>query len=124
MPHRLKRLLLSFVHAGRGVVESHRCGLNARIQLAAAGCAIAMSVALRISAAEWALVLLACASVIALECANTGVEALVDLTCPHRHDMARRAKDCAAGAVLVASIGAVAVGCCVFVPRLWQMIRG
>ena len=34
------------------------------------------------------------------------------------HPLAKKAKDCAAGAVLVAAIGAAIVGCIILVPKL------
>ena len=56
---------------------------------------------------------LAVALVAAVELANTALEALVDLVSPGDHPLAKRAKDIAAGAVLVASAGAAAAGACV-----------
>jgi undecaprenol kinase len=57
----------------------------------------------------WALVALAVALVLALELANTAVERLADRLHPERHPEIKLVKDCLAAAVLVASVGAVAV---------------
>ena len=65
---------------------------------------------------EWAALILATALVLFSEAVNTALEALVDLVSPGRHPLAAKAKDVGAGAVLVCSIGAVAVGIAV----LWQ----
>ena len=63
-----------------------------------------------VSRAEWALLLLACALVLSLEIVNTALESTVDLATQERHPLAKRAKDAAAGAVLVAAFFAVLVG--------------
>jgi len=60
--------------------------------------------------ADWAALILATALVLFSEAVNTALEALVDLASPEKHPLAARAKDVGAGAVLVCSIGAVAVG--------------
>ena len=65
---------------------------------------------------EWAALILATALVLFSEAANTMAEALVDLVSPERHPLAAKAKDLGAGAVLICSVGAVAVGIAV----LWQ----
>ena len=69
-----------------------------------------------LSRAGLAALILATALVLAAEALNTAIEALVDLASPAAHPLAAKAKDIAAGAVLVCSICAVAVGLAV----LWQ----
>lgn len=58
----------------------------------------------------WALVVLASAGVLAAELFNTAVEHLAHHLHPEVHPSIRVVKDCAAAAVLVASLGAVGVG--------------
>jgi len=65
---------------------------------------------------EWAALVLVVALVLFSEAVNTSLEALVDLVSPETHPLAAKAKDVGAAAVLVCSIGAVAVG----VALLWQ----
>ena len=55
--------------------------------------------------------------VIGLELVNTSIEALVDRVSPEHSELARVAKDTAAGAVLVGALTAMAVGACVFAPH-------
>lgn len=69
-------------------------------------------------AVEWALVIGAIALVWTAEALNTAVESVADLASPERHPLAGRAKDAAAGAVLVASIGAALIGMCIFGPKI------
>jgi diacylglycerol kinase len=63
-----------------------------------------------LSRAGWAALLLATALVLGAEAVNTAVEAAVNLASPGRHPLAARAKDAAAGAVLLCALGAVAAG--------------
>ncbi|MCL2195692.1 MAG: diacylglycerol kinase family protein [Oscillospiraceae bacterium] len=65
---------------------------------------------------EWAVLIVANALVLAAEALNTAIEAAVDVACPDVHPLAARAKDIAAGAVLLCCVGAVAVGAVL----LWQ----
>jgi len=59
---------------------------------------------------EWAALVMSTVLVLFSEAVNTALETLVDLASPEQHPLAARAKDIAAGAVLVCSIGSVAVG--------------
>lgn len=72
--------------------------------------AVAGLALLRAEAVWWALVALTGSAVIATELVNTALEHLVDHLHPEVHPRIRIVKDCAAGAVLVASLGAVSVG--------------
>lgn len=63
-----------------------------------------------LSALELILLVLAVTFVLFAELFNTAIEVLVDLVSPEYHPLARRAKDVAAGAVFIASIGAVVLG--------------
>jgi diacylglycerol kinase (ATP) len=69
-------------------------------------------------------VLLASALVVSLELVNSAVEAIVDLVSPDRHPLAGAAKDLAAAAVLVASIGALLVGIFALGPALLERLGG
>ena len=73
---------------------------------------------LRLSKREFIVVLAAIMVVMVAEMLNTAVEAVVDLASPDIHPLAQTAKDVAAGAVLLAAIGAALLGLWVFVPRL------
>jgi diacylglycerol kinase (ATP) len=77
----------------------------------------------QLSPTEWALVALAVGLVWGLELANTAVEAVVNLVSPEYHPLAGRAKDVAAGAVLVGAVAALVVGLLVFGPRVWALMN-
>jgi len=114
----LSAFLHSFSFAGQGVWHAVRTQRNMRVHLGAAVAAIAVGLALRISAVGWACVALAIGLVLVTETMNTVIEALADLCTDELHPLAKIAKDAAAGAVLIASVTAVGVGAAVFLPRL------
>jgi diacylglycerol kinase (ATP) len=76
-----------------------------------------------ITRTEWALVALAVGTVWTAELMNTAVEALTDLVSPEYHPLAGKAKDVAAGAVLLAALAALVVGALIFAPQVWALIR-
>jgi diacylglycerol kinase (ATP) len=114
----LRYLIRSFGFAFAGIGQMIRTERNAQIQFLAAVLVIICGVLFRISLVEWIALVLAITFVLTLEAINTALEALVDLVNPQLHPLAKRAKDIAAGAVLLAAIGAAVVGCLVFVPKL------
>lgn len=79
---------------------------------------------LRLSRMEWALVTLCIALVLALEAVNTALEYLTDLVSPHYHPLAGKAKDVAAGAVLLGALGAVVTGLLIFGPKIVAILGG
>jgi len=108
----------SFSFAGQGVWHVIRTQRNMRVHLLAAVAAIAVGLALRIDATDWACILTVIGLVLTAETLNTVVEAVVDLCTDEFHPLAKAAKDMAAGAVLISSAAAVGVGIAVFLPRL------
>lgn len=114
-PARSASRLASFGHAWRGL-SVFVAQPNARIHCGAATAVVALGAWHGVSAMEWALLVLAIALVMGAEAINTALEYLVDLASPEWHPLARNAKDVAAGAVLICSIGAAVVGALVFVP--------
>jgi undecaprenol kinase/diacylglycerol kinase (ATP) len=115
-------LLESFRYAMDGIGATAK-GRNFRIQLAAGAAAVAAGLLLRISPGEWIAVALCIGLVLGGECANTALEAAVDLASPALHPLAKRAKDAAAGAVLLFSLAAAIIGAIVFLPRLVALFR-
>lgn len=100
----------AFAYAFSGIVYAWRAQKNFRIQVVLGIVALAVCATLHVSATGFAVLALAIAVVLALEVFNTALEALVDLASPQLHPLAKAAKDSAAGAVLIAAAGSVAVG--------------
>lgn len=111
----------SFRFAWRGLGFLLRSQPNARIHAAATTAAVVAGLLLRLSPIEWCAVAAAAAAVWIAEALNTSVELLADAVAPSMHPLVERAKNVAAGAVLVASIAAVAVALLVFGPKLWAL---
>jgi diacylglycerol kinase (ATP) len=118
-----KGFLRSFSFAGQGAWHVIRTQRNMRVHLAAAACAIAVGLALRISPADWACVIITIGVVLAAETLNTVVEALTDLCTDEFHPLAKIAKDAAAGAVLIVSVAAASVAIVIFLPRFFALAR-
>ena len=112
-------LFASFRYALQGLSYVLAAERNARIHLVAATLVILLSAWLGISIVEWALIIAAIALVFAGEMLNTVVELTIDLITLERRPLAKRAKDVAAGAILVASIAAATIGFLILGPPLW-----
>ncbi len=119
----LRAMARSFSYAFSGLGYLFRTQRNARIHGVFAVLAIGVSAWLRISRAEWAIILWTIAAVIILEGLNTSIEAVVDLASPQIHPLAKTAKDVAAAMVLLAAMTAVIVGLLILGPPLWARIR-
>ncbi len=97
---------------------------NAWIHAFATVVVCAAGILLRLSIWEWCWIVLAIVAVWTAEALNTAVELLADVASPGFHPLAGRAKDVAAGAVLISALGAAAIGAMVFGPRLLSIWRG
>ena len=71
----------------------------------------------KISTSEWLVIILCFIAVISLEAMNSAIEYVVDLASPEHHPLAKKAKDMAAGAVLLTAIGAVVIAAIIFLPK-------
>ena len=112
----------SFKAAFNGTLHTIRTQPNARIELAALIVVVLAGLFFRVSPLEWALLGLTIFVVLALECVNTAIEAVVDLVSPTYHPLAGIAKDAAAGGMVFAVIASLCVAVAIFGPRLWEML--
>lgn len=119
-----RRRLASFGYALAGWRYLWRTQPNAWIHAALTAMAVILACWLRISRLEWAILVLTFMLVWTAELMNTALEAVVDMTMPQPHPLAKAAKDAAAGAVLVSACGAVLVGLLVLGPPLLAWMRG
>lgn len=109
---------LGFAFAG--LRTAWRTENSFRFHVVATSAVVAALVWLAPAPAWWALAALAIAAVVAAELFNTAIEHLVDHLHPEQHPAIKVVKDCAAGAVLVASLGALAVAAAF----LYALLRG
>lgn len=116
-------LALSFKYAWAGVRYAFITQRNFRIHTIIGTLAISLGFFLQITPVEMAVIIITCALVMILELINTALESVVDLTVKQTyHELAKIAKDCAAGAVLLAAIAAVLVASLILLPPLLQLI--
>ena len=107
-------LLDNFNYAFEGIIHVLRTQRNMRIHFAAAGVVLVSAVAIGVSRIELIALLLAIAFVLIAEMINTAIEGAVDVSTTSFDPNAKLAKDIAAGAVLIATVTAVAIGYLVF----------
>ena len=118
------RWICRFACAGRGLRHVLTHEASARVHTVALVAVAALGGWLGLTPLEWAVLALAAASVIAAEALNTAVERLADRVSLEREESIRLIKDVAAGAVLAATIGAVAAGLAILGPKLWVVMFG
>jgi diacylglycerol kinase (ATP) len=116
-----KARLKSFVYAWEGIVSFFRWEHNAQIHLAATFLVLVLSVTLGLSKWEAIAVVFYIALVWITEMFNTAIEKAMDFISTEKHPQIKLIKDIAAGAVLIASAGAVLVGCFIFIPKLMAL---
>ena len=116
----IKGRLKSFKNAFKGLRTFFHSETNAKIHFTAAIAAIGLGVFFRLNYWEWGLIIIAIAMVISTEAMNTAIETLTNLVTRDYNELAGKTKDIAAAAVLVTAFGAVAIGCIVFLPKIWS----
>ncbi len=104
----------SFAYAGSGIWFCLRHERNFRIHLVITIYVLCFAPAFSLSRAEWAILFLTMALVLAAEAINTAIENAVNLSSPKIHPTARIAKDVAAAAVLICSVASICVGVVLF----------
>ena len=114
----MKRRLHSFRHAFRGIADLWRFGVNFRLQVVAAGGITAIGLWLGFARWEWVAVVICMALVLAGEALNSALEELCDEVTEEQRERIRRAKDMAAGGVLLASLASVFVAILIMASRL------
>ena len=107
-------LIQSFNYAFEGIIHVLRTQRNMRIHFAVALIVLIAGLAVDVSRLELIALLLAIAFVLIAEMINTALEAAIDVATTSFDPMAKLAKDIAAGAVLIATVNAIAIGYLVF----------
>jgi len=110
----MKALRNSFAAALRGIWMAIAGERNMKIHVGVMLLVVATGILVELSLVDWGLVGIAIGLVLTAELINTAVETLVNLVEPRQHPLAGKAKDIAAGAVLVAALVAVGIGVVVF----------
>ena len=121
--HIAPNLFLSFKYAWAGISYAFVTQRNFRIHTAMTATAISVGLFLHVNAVGMAIVALTCALVMVLELLNTALESVVDLTVGQSyHELAKIAKDCAAGAVMISAMAALLVAGFIIAPPLVALV--
>lgn len=97
---------------------------NACIHAAVTALVILCGLWLGLAPWEWCAVALCIGGVLMAEAFNTAIEALCDKVSPGFDPLIGRAKDLAAGAVLLFVFAAITVGLIVFIPKFIALCQG
>jgi len=111
----------SFRFAIEGIAYAIRTQLNLRIQLVGLGFMVLSSFYFQFTKMELVVSIVSATMVIALEMMNTALESCVDLMTEEWKPLAKIAKDCAAGGVLISSISALIVWGIIVVGKLAEL---
>jgi diacylglycerol kinase len=109
----------SFLNSVTGIWEIFKTQRNARIILVVAILVVIIGLALQVTIAELAILLLTIGLVFVSEVFNTMTEEILDIISPHYNHKARIIKDIAAGAVLVSCLISLLVGAIIFLKRIF-----
>ncbi|MBA4420880.1 MAG: diacylglycerol kinase [Anaerolinea sp.] len=112
----------SFMHAISGwwfVISTQR---NTWIHATATTLVVLLASWLKLPARDWAILFLVIGLVWIAEFLNTALEAVVDLSSPQNHPLAKVGKDVGAAAVLISALVAVLVGLFIMGPPLLDKI--
>lgn len=121
-PFNIHSRIKSFGFAFEGISTFFKTQHNAWIHAVAAVVVVILGFILDVSVMEWCLLIAAIAFVVVAEMVNTAIEFLTDLVSPDYHPLAKKAKDVAAGAVLVAALAAAVIGLIVFIPKVISLL--
>lgn len=113
-----KRFIKSFGYSIDGLKYAYKYEQSMTIHFTMVIFVIAAGFFLNISLFEWLICFMLMGLVMATELINTSIEAVVDLTCPEIHPLAKIAKDTASAAVFVFSVVAAISGLIIFIPKI------
>ena len=119
----MKKMLESFNHAINGIVYAARTQRNMKIHLSIMILVIIMGTYFKISVFEWVACVTCFALVMGGEMFNTSIETIVDMVMPNKNEKAKKAKDVAAGGVLIFAIFSAIVGLIIFLPKIIALFR-
>jgi diacylglycerol kinase (ATP) len=114
--------LRSVRFAARGIVTMQKSQHNAWLHTTSTLAVALVGYICHLDRTEWSLIVFAVVAVWVAEALNTAVEYLTDVASPGFHPIAGKAKDVAAGGVLIAAIGSAIVGIMVFGPHLLRWL--
>lgn len=115
----LKSRLNSFKYATSGIKTTFKDQPNLIIHVIIAINVVIAGWFFNVSRTEWLVLVLTVGVVLTVELTNTAIEEVVNSFTDQVHPAAKKAKDVAAGAVLIASVMAIIIGLVIFLPYLY-----
>lgn len=112
----------SIRYALRGIGYTYNNERNFRIQVFVGALVLGLSFLFQTQAYEKIILAMMIAFVLVLELLNTTIEMFLDLLKPRLSPQVELVKDIMAGAVLLASIGSLIVGCIIFIPYIIELV--
>mgnify|MGYP001000214988 FL=1 len=113
-----RNLIDSFNDAIDGLFQAFRSERNMKIHLFIALLVLLAAIFYHLSRIEFILLVIAITLVVAAEMINTAIETIVDMIQEEYHPLAKKAKNVAAGAVLVTAINALVIGYLLFYDKI------
>ena len=125
----MRRFLKSLAYALSGICAAFKSEQSFRIHIVATAIAIVMGLYLDLSLTAWGFVIFAIGFVLVAELFNTALERLGDEAADgQQKQVIKKAKDTAAGAVLISALAAFVIGILFllipFVRRVFDLIQG
>jgi diacylglycerol kinase (ATP) len=114
--NRIHPLLKSFVYAFDGIKFALKTQRNPKIHFVLGIVVICVGLGLKIQSTDWRWIIMSITLVWFAELMNSAFEFLCDIVMPEWHDSVKRAKDIAAGAVLICAVGSAIIGVLTFWP--------
>lgn len=119
-----RKLEDSFRHAFEGIFQAFKTESNIKLHCLSGVLAIILAWVLKFNQLEWVVIVLAITIVFVTEILNTAVEYAIDMVCGNKYnDIAKYAKDIAAGATLIAAFGAVAIALILYLPKMLELLK-
>lgn len=111
-------------HALDGIEYTTSHEKNFKIEIFLAIIVIIVAFVLNVSLIEWTILVFVIGAVLSLEMINTSMERCVDLVTKDYKELAKIAKDAAAGAVLIMSLFSIIIGIIIFLPKIILILGG
>ncbi|MFP4697609.1 MAG: diacylglycerol kinase [Eubacteriales bacterium] len=117
------RLYKALLYAIDGIVYIYKYERNAKMHIVLTIIAVILAILLKFSPIEYVILVIMSTLILTLEMMNTALEKTVDLTTNNQfHQLAKHAKDIAAGAVFISTIAALIIACFLYIPKIIALL--
>ena len=112
----INKRIKAFTYAFQGLVSAFKNEAAFKVHLLACVVVASAGLYVKITAAEWCVIIICCALVLISELINTAIEKLCDTIMPEKNENIKFIKDVAAAAVLISALCAVIIAIIIFTP--------